>query len=63
MKKEKSEIKAELMKEYSKALDQLLEENEKIEGFAELEEAVTRLAEKTLPKTLSQIQKIKAFSP
>lgn len=63
MKREKSEIKAELMKEYSKALDKLLEENERVEDFAELEEAVTKLAEKILPETLSQIQKIKAFSP
>lgn len=63
MKRTKSEIKAELMEQYSKAIDQLLEENEKVKNFGELEEAVTKLAEKTLPETLSQIQKTKDFSP
>lgn len=44
-------------------LDTLLEEREGLEDFAELEEAVSQLAERTLPQTLSALQASKAFSP
>jgi DNA-binding HxlR family transcriptional regulator len=59
----KAELKEVLIRRYSKAVDELLEENEGIEEFAALEEAVTRLAEKTLPETLATLQASKAFPP
>lgn len=59
----KAETKAALIAQYSEALDELLEANEHIEDFAELEEAVSQLAEKTLPATLSRLQATKDFSP
>lgn len=63
MKREKAELKAALLSHYSKALNELLAANERIEDFAALEEAVSKLAEQTLPETLSQLQKAKDFSP
>ncbi|MDQ3398621.1 MAG: hypothetical protein M3511_12795 [Deinococcota bacterium] len=59
----KAEIKASLITQYSEALDVLLEESETLEDFADLEEAVSQLAERTLPQTLSTLQKSKDFSP
>lgn len=56
-------MKEELLKRYSQALDELLEESEGIEDFGELEEAVNGLAQKTLPQTLSALQESKDFSP
>ena len=61
MKREK--LKEDLMASYSVAIDKLLAENEEIEDYAELEEAVSRLAERTLPNTLSQLQATKDFPP
>lgn len=47
----KAELKAALTAKYNEALDELLEASEHMENFAELEEAVRQLAEKTLPAT------------
>lgn len=63
MKKNRAELKAALVKQYSDALETLLEENERLEDFAELEEAVSQLAERALPQTLSTLQASKDFSP
>lgn len=63
MNQSKAELKAELLGRYSVALDTLFEESEGLEDFAELEEAVSQLAERTLPQTLSALQASKAFSP
>ena len=63
MKQSKAEIKANLIAQYSEAVDKLLEESERLEGFAELEEAVSQLAERTLPQTLSTLLSSKDFSP
>jgi hypothetical protein len=61
--KGKSALKEELLKRYSQALDEMLEESEGIEDFGELEEAVNGLAQKTLPQTLSALQGSKDFPP
>lgn len=61
--KSKAEIKAELIESYSKAVDELLEKNESIDNFVELEKAVAELAEKTLPETLGRLQEVQTFSP
>lgn len=63
MNQREADLKAELLARYSVALDTLLEESEGLEDFAELEEAVSQLAERTLPQTLSALQASKAFSP
>ena len=63
MDNDKAELRRALIERYKEALDELLRANEEIDDFAELEEAVTRLAEKTLPETLSQLQQGKAFPP
>lgn len=59
----KAEMKAALLAQYSDALDELLAANEQIEGFADLEEAVSQLAERTLPQTLGTLLSSKDFSP
>ena len=61
--KSKAEIKARMMERYSKAVDELLETNEQIDNFVELEKAVEKLAEKTLPKVLGELQEGQTFSP
>ena len=63
MNQRKADLKAKLLAHYSVALDTLLEESEGLEEFAALEEAVSQLAERTLPHTLSSLQASKAFSP
>jgi DNA-binding HxlR family transcriptional regulator len=63
MKQNKADLKAALIAQYSEALDVLLEENETLEDFADLEEAVSQLAERTLPRTLSTLQASKDFPP
>jgi DNA-binding HxlR family transcriptional regulator len=63
MKGKRAALKEELLKRYSQALEELLEESEGIEDFGELEEAVNGLAQKTLPRTLSALQESKDFSP
>lgn len=63
MKGKRAALKEELLKRYSQALDELLEESEGIEDFGELEEAVHSLAQKTLPPTLSALQGSKDFPP
>ena len=62
-KRNQAELKAALMAHYSQALDELLAKNEGLEDFGELEEAVSQLAEQTLPQTLSALQQSKDFSP
>ena len=59
----RAKLREALISRYSEALDELLEVNEGIDNFAELEEAVTRLAERTLPETIATLQASKAFSP
>ena len=61
--KSKAEIKAELIESYSKAVDELLEKNEKIDNFVDLEKAVAELAEQTLPNALGRLQEVQTFSP
>lgn len=61
--KSKTELKAAMMEHYSKAVDELLEANEQIDDFVELEKAVSELAEKTLPKVLSDLQEGHHFPP
>ncbi len=63
MKKNRAELKAALVAKYSEAIDELLAETEAKEDFRELEEAVERLASKTLPETLKRIAESKDFSP
>jgi hypothetical protein len=63
MKKSQAEIKAALLANYSEALDELLEETALKEDFRELEEAVEKLAAKTLPETLKRVAESKDFSP
>jgi DNA-binding HxlR family transcriptional regulator len=63
MKKSQAEIKAVLLAKYSEALDELLEETALKEDFRELEEAVEKLATKTLPETLKRVAESKVFSP
>lgn len=63
MNSDKAELRRVLIERHTEALDELLRANDEIDDFAELEEAVTRLAEKTLPETLSQLQQGKAFPP
>lgn len=63
MKKSQAEIKAALLAKYSEALDELLEETALKEDFRELEEAVEKLAAKTLPETLKRVAESKDFSP
>jgi hypothetical protein len=68
MKKSQGELKAELVAKYSEALDELLGETETKEDFRELEEAVEKLAAKTLPaktlpETLKRVAESKDFSP
>jgi hypothetical protein len=63
MKKSQAEIKAALLAKYSEALDELLEETALKEDFRELEEAVEKLAAKTLPETLKRVAEGKDFSP
>ena len=50
MKKSQAELKAALVAKYSEAINELLAETEAKEDFRELEEAVERLASKTLPE-------------
>jgi hypothetical protein len=52
-----------LLAKYSEALDEPLAETEAKEDFRELEEAVEKLAEKTLPETIKQVAEGKDFSP
>ena len=61
--KSKAEIKAELIETYSKAVDELLEKNDKIDNFVELEKAIAELGEKTLPNALGALQEGQTFSP
>jgi len=61
--KSKVEIKASMMEQYSKAVDELLEANEQIDNFVDLEKVVGELAEKTLPKVLGELQEGHTFSP
>jgi DNA-binding HxlR family transcriptional regulator len=63
MKKSQGELKAELVAKYSEALDELLGETETKGDFRELEEAVEKLAAKTLPETLKRVAESKDFSP
>jgi hypothetical protein len=63
MKKSRAELKAALLAKYSEALDELLAETEAKEDFRDLEEAVEKLAAKTLPETLKQVAEGKDFSP
>lgn len=63
MKKSQGNLKAALLAQYSDALDELLAINEQLKDFTDLEEAVSQLAERTLPKTLSTLQASKDFSP
>lgn len=63
MNNDKAKLRRVLIERYTEALDELLGANDEIDDFAELEEAVTHLAEKTLPETLSQLQQGKAFPP
>jgi hypothetical protein len=63
MKKSQAELKAALLAKYSEALDEMLAETEGTEDFRELEEAVEKLAAKTLPETLKQVAEGKDFSP
>ena len=61
--KSQGKLKAELMERYSQELDKLLEKSQGLEDFGEIEEAVSRFAEQTLPQTLSEVQASKDFSP
>ncbi len=61
--KSKAEIKAELIETYSKAVDELLEKNDEIDNFVDLEKAVVELAEQTLPKALGTLQEEQIFFP
>lgn len=61
--KSKADIKAELIETYSKAVDELLEKNDKIDNFVDLEKAVAELAEETLPNTLGVLQEMQTFFP
>jgi|APDOM4702015248_1054824.scaffolds.fasta_scaffold1461232_1 hypothetical protein len=63
MRKSQVELKAALLAKYSEALDELLAETETKEDFRELEEAVEKLAAKTLPETLKRVAEDKDFSP
>lgn len=63
MKRTKAEIKANLIAQYSEAVDKLLEASESLDDFAELEQAVSELAERTLPQTLSTLLESKDFPP
>ncbi len=63
MTKNRASLKADLLARYSEALDDLLQECERTEDFRELEEAVEKLAQKTLPETLKQVSEAKDFSP
>ena len=63
MRQSKADLKTKLMARYSEAVDKLLEESEALEDFADLEEAVSQLAEQTLPQTLSTLLSSKDFSP
>ena len=61
--KSQGKLKAELMERYSQELDKLLEKSQGLEDFGEIEEAVSRFAEQTLPQTLSEVQASKDFPP
>jgi len=63
MRKSQVELKAALLAKYSEALDELLAETETKEDFRELEEAVEKLAAKTLPETLKRVAEDKDVSP
>lgn len=63
MNNDKTKLRRVLIERYTETLDELPGVNDEIGDFAELEEAVTHLAEKTLPETLSQLQQGRAFPP
>jgi hypothetical protein len=63
MKKAKEALKAELLELYSQALNEMLETCPERADFAVLEEQVERLAERTLPKTLSTLATERGIFP
>jgi len=63
MNKAKEALKAELLGMYSQALDELLEECPEQADFAVLEEQVEKLAQKTLPETLSNLAQERGIFP
>lgn len=63
MDKAKEALKAELLEMYSQALDEMLEECPEQADFAVLEEQVEKLAQKTLPGTLSTLAQERGIFP
>jgi hypothetical protein len=63
MNKAKEALKAELLELYSQGLDEMLETCPEQADFAVLEEQVERLAERTLPKTLSTLASERGIFP
>lgn len=56
-------LKEGLLARYSEALDEMLRQCRNKEDFGELENEVERLAEATLPATLSDLAQSKDFPP
>jgi|FLYL01.1.fsa_nt_gi hypothetical protein len=63
MDKAKEALKAELLEMYSQALDEMLEACPAQADFAVLEEQVEKLAQKTLPETLSTLAQERGIFP
>jgi hypothetical protein len=63
MNKEEQRLKEKLLAKYSDAVDEMLRRCRDKEDFGELEDEVERLAQATLPATLSDLAKSKDFSP
>lgn len=63
MTKEEQKLKEKLLARYSEAVDEMLKRCRNKEEFGELEEEVERLAQATLPATLSDLAQSKDFSP
>ncbi len=59
----KEALKAELLELYSQGLDEMLADCPEQADFAVLEEQVERLAERTLPTTLSTLAKKRGIFP
>jgi vacuolar-type H+-ATPase subunit E/Vma4 len=63
MNKAKEALKAELLEMYSQALDEMLEGCPEQADFTVLEEQVEKLAQKTLPETLSNLAQERGIFP
>jgi DNA-binding HxlR family transcriptional regulator len=63
MNKEEQRLKEKLLAKYSEAVDEMLRRCRDKEEFSELEDEVERLAQATLPATLSELAEGKDFPP